>query len=70
MRLVLLLRALAGALALSACSSQQAASIGQSWQVNECNRVPDVRDREQCLERAKASADEYRRERQAAQKQP
>ena len=66
MRLVLLL----SALSVSACSSQQASSIGQSWQVNECNRVPDVRDREQCLEHAKSSADEYRRERQAAQKQP
>ena len=57
---------LAIALPLSACSSQQLYSTGQEWQKNECNKLVDAEQRTRCMNNAKISHDEYKRDAEAA----
>jgi hypothetical protein len=60
--------ALAATLALVACSSQQAYSIGQTWQRNECYKIGDAAERKRCLDSHSTSFDEYKRQADAARK--
>lgn len=57
-----LLSALMVALAVSSCSWEQAYYATQTWQRNECARLPDAGERERCQSRNSASYDAYRRE--------
>jgi len=57
------------ALALSACSSQQAYNTGQAWQQNQCNTQVDNSDRERCMARAATPYEVYQQQ-TAEQKRP
>jgi hypothetical protein len=48
--------------ALSGCSSQQMYASGQGYQRNQCERLPDMGERQHCLEKANMSYEQYRRE--------
>jgi hypothetical protein len=48
--------------ALSACSSQQLYASGQGYQRNQCERLPDMGERQRCLEKANMSYEEYKKE--------
>lgn len=50
----------------SACTSQQMYGAGQGWQRNQCNRMPDADERQQCLARADATYEDYARRTGAA----
>ena len=50
------------ALVTGACSSQQAYSIGQGWQRNQCDRLPERAEAQRCTERGGPSYDAYERE--------
>jgi hypothetical protein len=41
------------------CTSEQLYGTGKNWQRNQCNRMPDGDERQQCLRRADASYDDY-----------
>jgi hypothetical protein len=47
---------------LSACSSQQLYGSGQGYQRNQCERLPDMGERQRCLEKANMSYEEYKKE--------
>lgn len=47
---------------LSACSSQQLYASGQGYQRNQCERLPDMGERQRCLEKANMSYEEYKKE--------
>ena len=49
-------------LAVSSCSWEQAYYATQTWQRNECNRLPDGSERERCLSRNSASYGTYRQQ--------
>ncbi len=51
---------------LPACTSQQVYGAGQTWQRNECNRIPDTAERSRCLKSAATSYEEYRQQKSAA----
>lgn len=53
---------LLSALAVSACSWEQAYYATQTWQRNECSRLPDASERERCLSRNNASYGTYRQQ--------
>jgi len=57
-----LLVAFVAALAGSACSWEQAYYAAQTWQRNECSKLPDSSERDRCANRAGASYDAYRRQ--------
>jgi hypothetical protein len=48
--------------AASACTSQQMYASGQGYQRNQCERLPDMGERQRCLEKANVSYEEYKRE--------
>jgi len=48
--------------AVSACTSQQMYASGQNYQRNQCERLPDMGERQRCLEKANMSYEEYKRE--------
>ena len=52
------------AIAASACSSmtQTAYYIGQQWQRQECNKVADQGERQQCMRKTEGSYEDYRRQ--------
>jgi hypothetical protein len=52
--------------AVSACTPQQRYATGQNYQRNQCERLPDMGERQRCLEKANMSYEEYRKESQAA----
>lgn len=54
--------ALCTSLSLSGCSSRQAYGAGQAWQRNECNKLPDYEQRNQCMESTAMSFEEYQRQ--------
>lgn len=54
--------------ALAACSSQQMYASGQGYQRNQCERLPDMAERQRCLEKANMSYEEYRKESKAEQR--
>jgi hypothetical protein len=47
---------------LSGCTAQQWYASGQSWQRNQCFRLVDTAQRNQCLSRTWVSYDQYERE--------
>jgi hypothetical protein len=47
---------------LPACTSEQWYAIGQNYQRNQCDRLPDMAERQRCLEKADMSHDQYRKE--------
>jgi hypothetical protein len=51
--------------AVSGCTSQQMYATGQSYQRNQCERLPDMGERQRCLEKASMSHEEYQRETQS-----
>jgi hypothetical protein len=51
--------------ALSGCSSQQMYASGQGYQRNQCERLPDMGERQRCLEKANMSYEEYKKETRA-----
>jgi hypothetical protein len=48
--------------AAAGCSSQQMYASGQNYQRNQCERLPDMGERQRCLEKANMSYEEYKRE--------
>lgn len=56
---------LATAASLAACTSQQLYGAGQSWQRQECHRLPDADQRQRCLASSALSYEEYRRQAEA-----
>jgi hypothetical protein len=46
----------------SGCSSQQRYAAGQGYQRNQCERLPDMAERQRCLAKADMSYEEYRKE--------
>ena len=44
------------------CSSEQLYATGQSYQRNQCLKLPDQGEREQCLSKADTRHDDYHRE--------
>jgi hypothetical protein len=50
------------ALAVPACSWEQAYYATQTWQRNECNRLPDAGERERCMNRNTTSYGAYRQQ--------
>jgi hypothetical protein len=44
------------------CSGEQAYSAGQSWQRNQCARLPDKAEYDRCMADANRSYDSYKRE--------
>jgi len=53
------------ACALAGCSSQQVYATGQAYQRNQCRKLPDAGEREQCLERNDMGYEDYRRRTQS-----
>lgn len=51
--------------ALPACSSQQMYASGQGYQRNQCERLPDMGERQRCLEKANVSYEQYKKETKA-----
>lgn len=49
-------------LSVAGCSTQQLYSTGQSWQRQECLRLPDLAERDRCLRSTARSYDEFRAE--------
>jgi hypothetical protein len=60
--------ALAAAYGLAGCTTQQSYAVGQTWQRNECQKLPDAQERGRCLASAATSYEEYRRQADAAAK--
>ena len=54
------------ALGAAACTPQQRYASGQNYQRQQCERLPDMGERQRCLEKANMSYEEYRKESQAA----
>ncbi|MBU1236690.1 MAG: hypothetical protein KJ634_11825 [Gammaproteobacteria bacterium] len=50
---------------LAGCSSRQWYAAGQNYQRNQCERLPDMGERQRCLEKANMSYEEYEKERQS-----
>ena len=63
-RLTFLLTAIAIApfFATAGCTTQQGYQSAQGWQRNQCNKMVDQRDREQCLSKTTTSYEDYKRE--------
>lgn len=53
---------------LAGCSSQQMYASGQGYQRNQCERLPDMAERQRCLEKSNMSYEEYRKETKADQR--
>nr|WP_312476419.1 hypothetical protein [Achromobacter ruhlandii] len=68
MRRLVILASLAAAVSATACSSQRAYDSGQAWQRIECGKIPDMQERQRCMNAASTSYDDYRRQRQDIQK--
>jgi hypothetical protein len=51
--------------ALPGCSSQQMYASGQGYQRSQCERLPDMGERQRCLEKANVSYEQYQRETRA-----
>jgi hypothetical protein len=49
-------------LSLGGCTTQQLYSTGQSWQRQECLRLPDLAERDRCLRSTARSYEEFRSE--------
>ena len=47
---------------LAACSTQQAYGTAQEWQRNQCNRIPDKREYDRCMETSSTTYESYRRQ--------
>jgi hypothetical protein len=52
-------------LGAAGCTAQQRYATGQNYQRNQCERLPDMGERQRCLEKANMSYEEYRKESQA-----
>lgn len=59
------LPALLAAMAAAGCSSQQLYNAGQTWQQNECRKLP-LPEQQGCLKSTAMSFDEYQRQAAAA----
>jgi hypothetical protein len=62
LRAAYLVSALLVPLAVSSCSWEQAYYATQTWQRNECSRLPDGNERERCMNRNSASYGTYRQQ--------
>ena len=56
--------ALAVLLAASACTAEQAYYSGQTWQRNECDKLPDPGERERCLSKLDTGYEDYQRQKE------
>jgi len=50
--------------ALPGCTSQQMYASGQAYQRQQCERLPDMGERQRCLEKASMSYEDYKKETQ------
>lgn len=50
---------------IAGCSSQQMYASGQGYQRQQCERLPDMAERQRCLEKANMSYEEYKKETRA-----
>ena len=69
-RRMLLSVVVAALFTLAACSSQQLYGSGQAWKRNQCQRMPDTRERERCLDSTAATYEEYQRQREEVRRAP
>jgi hypothetical protein len=60
--------AAAAALLLFGCSTQQLYNTTQAWQRQECMKMPDVQERQRCLDSNARSYEDYRRQAEAAKR--
>ena len=63
-----LLQAVALAVVLSGCSSQQLYATGQGWQKQECQKILEREQRMRCEQSAATSYERYQAEAAAAKK--
>ena len=54
---------------LGACSSQQLYDSGQAWQRNECQKLNDKAERDQCLASNKDNFETYKKKSESARKE-
>ena len=69
MRNLNLLPVTAAALLLGGCSTQMAYDTTQTWQRQECRKMPEQQQRERCLSSNATSYEDYRRQVEAAKSQ-
>jgi hypothetical protein len=62
--------AVAGPVALCACTSEQLYSLGQDWQRQECMKIIDSQDRNRCLAATNRSYDTFKRDAEALKAPP
>ena len=60
---------LSAAMLLGACSSQQLYDSGQAWQRNECQKLNDKAERDQCLASNKDNFETYKKKSESARKE-
>jgi hypothetical protein len=51
--------------AAAGCTSQQMYESGNGYQRNQCERLPDMGERQRCLEKANVSYEQYKKETKA-----
>lgn len=49
-------------LGAAGCTAQQRYATSQNYQRNQCERLPDVGERQRCLEKENMSYEEYKKE--------
>jgi hypothetical protein len=62
--------AIAGPLALCACTSEQLYSMGQGWQRQECMKMIDSEERSRCIAATNRSYDSFKRDADAVRAPP
>lgn len=65
LRLAPLLIAFTAITNLASCSSQQLYGVGQAWKKNECNKIIDMQERNQCMGSTQTSYEDYKRQSEA-----
>ena len=55
-------------LALLACTTEQVYGTAQSWQRNQCSRLPDKAEFDRCMSKTDTTYESYKRQRAPEQK--
>ncbi|MDE2353797.1 MAG: hypothetical protein KGL17_02130 [Betaproteobacteria bacterium] len=50
------------ALLTASCSTEMAYNMGQGWQRNQCEKIPDQGQRQQCLDKLNVGYDQYQKQ--------
>lgn len=68
MKAISILLPLLLASSLSACTTEQVYASAQSWQRNQCNKIPDKAESDRCMSKANATYETYKRQTEPGQK--